>query len=752
MFFRLTKSTQRGRRRWCASALAVLLTAASLTGFTASPETAHVRNESFSSFTTTSGTTTPIQHVVVIMMENHTYDNFFGTFPGANGDGSTCLPPVCAALTPAPNPPPNDLDHSGARLIAAQDGGKLDQFDPMGYTTYGRAELPNYWSYATRYGLGDNFYTTAGTGSQPNHMGMIAAQTAGEFYGSSLAGGLCGNAAQTLAYSKSMSTGTSYWSYPCYNIQTMAQELSQAGLTWKYYVDPNQGIWNAPQNVSGIYSDSSLSSNVILNPEQFVTDVNSGQLADVTWLTPGKGESDHPALALEIGQNWVTRQINTIMQSPYWNNTAIFLTWDDWGGWYDHVNPPMVDQVGLGPRVPLIVISPYAKRGYVSHQIGEFSSFVKFMETNWSLASLGQRDALTTIGDLTDYFDFTQSPQPPMILNQIPFPQILQIPRQDAGVTGTLSYPIGISTVPFTYSIVYQPAGAPTIRNVIIDGVAHSMIPTQPVNTGTLYQYATTLSAGNHTYSFTFSDGTNVQTFPDNGLSYNGPYVGTYNLTNKSVANSLGNGQGLPTDVFTYSVTYTSTTNQAPTTSLLYIDGVPHQLQPNGTNYLSGVSYSYSTTLPLGVHYYSMTFDDGTGPFNLPGTELPSVTPITLTNSTVTPVTVQGTTEYQFQTTYTSYYGDAPTVAELYVDGATTGTPMSQVSGSYPTGATYQVTIPLSSGSHTYYFVFANPESQWTDPLEPQVYSISASATSVTQSVLPTGRPGSTSPPDPGAD
>src|SRR5262249_40397755 len=153
--------------------------------------------------------------------------------------------------------------------------------------------------------------------------------------------------------------------------------------------------------------------NTVRTLDQFVQDVQAGQMADISWVTPGFHESDHPPTPLEYGENFLAAQINAIMNSFYWNNTAIFVTWDEFGGFYDHVSPPAVDGDGLGPRVPLIAVSPYARPGYISHQQGEFASFLKFMEENWGLSNLGQRDAVSSTSDLMDYFNFTQTPQAP---------------------------------------------------------------------------------------------------------------------------------------------------------------------------------------------------------------------------------------------------------------------------------------------------------------------------------------------------
>jgi phospholipase C len=284
-----------------------------------------------------------IKHVVVVMMENHTFDNLFGQFPGVNG----------MSMTAAPNPLQSDFDHSPAAYAAAMDGGKMDQFPSRGYVQYSKSDIPNYWTYAQQFGLSDNFFSSMATNSAPNHLAMIAAQTGG-LYGSSLMAG-CKSTQNTQEESKAASSGNEYFSYPCYNIQTLPDLLTTAGKSWRYY--SSVGIWDAPQMVQSTFN----SKNIVSNSNQFVTDVKAQKMADVSWVTPaGNDSNDHPPSAMQGGQNFVTNIVNAVMNSSYWSSTAILVTWDDWGGFYDHVKPPQVDNIGLGARAPLLVISPYA--------------------------------------------------------------------------------------------------------------------------------------------------------------------------------------------------------------------------------------------------------------------------------------------------------------------------------------------------------------------------------------------------------
>ena len=255
--------------------------------------------------------TTPIQHVVIIMMENHTFDNFFGLFPGANG----------YTEAHASNPLRSDMSHSAVSTEAALKEG----FAPRSYVQYTKDDIPNYWSYAQQFGLSDKFFTSMAASSTPNHMAMVAAQSGGAFDTHQMQG--CNSPQNTMLYSENKDTGVPYWTFPCYNINSVAQELSSAGLSWRYY--STSGIWDAPLLMQPTYN----SPNGQYKPSQFIPDVQSGNLADVSWITPPTDlASDHPPEPLQAGQNFVTKQVNAIMQSPYWSNTAIFLTWDVWVG------------------------------------------------------------------------------------------------------------------------------------------------------------------------------------------------------------------------------------------------------------------------------------------------------------------------------------------------------------------------------------------------------------------------------------
>ena len=665
--------------------------------------------------------TTAINHAVVIMMENHTFDNMFGRFPGANG----------VTNLPRAGDPTEDYNHDGPSLFAAMDGGKMDEFPDRGHIQYTQSDIPNYWSYAQQFGLSDNFFTSIATNSAANHIAMVAAQNGG-IYASTPENG-CNSVQNDLMDSK-VASGKAFWGYPCYTINNLPQELDTAGISWKYYSEEN--IWNAPILLQSDYK----SPNIIKNPNRFAQDVTAGNMASVSWVTPPPDSSDHPPTSLEAGQNFVTNVVNTIMKSSYWKSTAIFVTWDDWGGFYDHVSPPQVDGVGLGPRVPLLVISPFAKQGHISHLQGEFSSFVKFIEEDFSLPSLGYRDSLSSTSDLMDFFDFTQIPQPPLILNQLPYSSLLQIPKGQtiqsggAGLHKSLNPFVGGKTQTFSYSIVYMGSGTPAVHNAIVDGTAFPMIAIGPVSGGgTLYQYKTKLALGSHTYSYTFSDGQGgTVNLPDNGIPLYGPQVYPFNVGNASAG--VVPNVALAGKPITFTATYTSPKNIAPTRTEIDIDGVPYTMQRiGGTSYKTGVTYSVTTsTLFVGVHYHRYIFDDGTGPATYESTSSPQVTPLLLSSSSVNPTSGTSSTQFTFRTTYTDVNGEAPAQSLLYVDNKSY--PMHLVSGSYSTGAVFQVKTTLPTGKHSFFFVFQDSLTSWADPFNPKVYAgpnVGANAQSV---------------------
>jgi phospholipase C len=269
-----------------------------------------------------------------------------------------------------------------------------------------------YWTLASNYTLADRMFQSNTGPSFPAHQYMIAGQSG--MAADDPAGGVwgCGAAAdatvQTVDATTGNETGTTY---PCFDYQTMGDLLDEKGSTWRYYAPSPTSDQNflisAYQAIKHIFFGPDWNADVMTPETSVLTDIKNGQLAQVTWIVPAYNNSDHPG-APSQGPDWVASIVNEIGQSQFWNSTAIFISWDDWGGLYDHVPPPQVDKMGLGFRVPLIVVSPYAKHGYISHVNHETGSILHFTETVFNLPSLHQRDALSD--DLSDCFDYTQTP------------------------------------------------------------------------------------------------------------------------------------------------------------------------------------------------------------------------------------------------------------------------------------------------------------------------------------------------------
>jgi phospholipase C len=373
-------------------------------------------------------TTWPIKHVVFLIKENRTFDHMFGRFPGANGATFGWDHGVRRPLTRATvGRMTGDVPHCYPCALASYDGGKMDGFNQTdtaqryAYTQFRQRQIPNYWAMAKRYVLMDNFFSSETGPSFPNHLYAIAAQSGGAkdnprrspdlTHGSNTFG--CDAPPQQLVEIY-LPDGSTKMVPPCFDFRTEGDLLSKAGIPWaSYSATENQKgyIWSAYSAIRR-YRDSVRRWKAHMRPvDGLLTDIRENRLPPVTWVTPRFELSDHPPYSMCYGENWTTRVVNAIMQSPMWKDTAIFLTWDDYGGFYDHVAPPQVDGFGFGFRVPTIVISPYAKHGFVDHTLGEFSSVVRFIEENWGLFQLTHRDR--NARDLREAFDFNASPRPP---------------------------------------------------------------------------------------------------------------------------------------------------------------------------------------------------------------------------------------------------------------------------------------------------------------------------------------------------
>jgi phospholipase C len=428
-----------------------------------------------------------IQHIVIIMQENRSFDNYFGTYPGAsgipmkNGVPTICVPDPATGKCVMPYNDSNILNmggpHSLADATADLDGGKMDGFiaqqevglkacqvhpnggcsvgntplDVMGY--HDAREIPNYWNYAQNFVLQDHMFEPSSSWSLVAHLFMVSAWSA-----------KC-TSADPMSCSNENSGPDSILPAmpgptpapvpkPNYAWTDLTYLFYKNHISWAYYVEDgtqpdceddqmfckpkpqNAGtpdIWNPLPFFETVQQDNQLSN--IQPLTNFYIAVKGGNLPSVTWVIPSDQTSEHPPSSISDGQAYVTGLINDIMESPDWNSTAIFLAWDDWGGFYDNVIPPVIDQNGYGFRVPALVISPYARKGYIDRQTLSFDAYLKFIEDDFLNSQRidpktdGRPDPRPTVrenvpqlGNLEQDFDFTQTPHSPLILPTHPQP------------------------------------------------------------------------------------------------------------------------------------------------------------------------------------------------------------------------------------------------------------------------------------------------------------------------------------------
>jgi phospholipase C len=374
----------------------------------------------------------PIDRVVYLMLENRSFDNLFGRFPGVDGATTGVRLGQEVPLGRCPEWLPGDLPHDLSSWEAcyhqgAMDGFAIGEFGPyFAYSQFGRADVPNYYHWAREFVLGDNFFASVAGPSYPNHLYLIAGQ----------AGGAIDNPENILT--KRLNDGRVFKSWgcdaygdgvfvytrapdgvvtkhaSCFDFESVGEQLSKRDIDWAFYsADPYQAgyIWQAYSAVKDVFHDDNLWDEHIWPVDDLMRDIEANALPPVTWITPRFQLSDHPPFSTRHAHNWVTDIVNGLMRSEMWNSLAIFITWDEWGGLYDHVAPPEVDDGQLGFRVPLLVLSPFAKRGYVDDAFGEFSAPLRFIADNWGLPYLTKR--IRRSHSFEHVFDFDGRPRPP---------------------------------------------------------------------------------------------------------------------------------------------------------------------------------------------------------------------------------------------------------------------------------------------------------------------------------------------------
>ncbi len=441
-----------------------------------------------------------IKHVIMIMQENRSFDSYFGTYPGAdgipmkNGKPTVCVPGPGGGCT-RPYHDRSDRNgggpHGEGNAVADVNGGKMDGFirqrdaarasclipddpacagtgtpDVMGYHT--AAEIPNYWKYAQNYVLQDHMFEPVKSWSLPDHLYMVSAWSAKCKNRSPMSCvndivGPYGVDKFQKAVDKELAKGKTSIDLAWTDITWL---LYAHHISWRYYVQAGvqpdcdndsaetcaavkqnvqtPGIWNPLPLFGDVQADHQL--NNIQSTRAYLHAAKTGTLPAVSWVVPSGPDSDHPPASVHRGQAYVTALINAAMRGPDWKSTAIFLSWDDWGGFYDHVVPPAVDQNGYGLRVPGLVISPYARKGYIDHQTLSSDAYLKFIEDDFlsgsrlNPATDGRpdprpdvREIAPILGNLVQDFNFSQAPRAPMLLPTNPRTDSPTIPSYFVG-------------------------------------------------------------------------------------------------------------------------------------------------------------------------------------------------------------------------------------------------------------------------------------------------------------------------------
>ncbi|HEY7282573.1 MAG TPA: alkaline phosphatase family protein [Actinomycetota bacterium] len=428
---------------------------------TGSRQTVHVKN--------------PIKHIVFLVKENRTFDDYFGKYPGADGAtsgkglASDDKTQINIPLAPGIDEQPHDITHAFVSGILSIDGGRMDGFntildgtDKSGYAVMSRnctvdpsqsdadakkngsGCIPDYYKYADRFVLADHFFSSMYGPTTPEHLYTIAAQDYGivdnpqNIHTERGTPTMCDDPSETAPafdipnltpaqikqikgyeddvrepgnYPDYVFKIADYWHQQrmCFNIPLITDELDKKGISWRYYT-PKDEIYNAMQAIDHVWNGKDRK--YVQDPTQFITDIKAGHMPAVSWLNPPDSYNEHPGANVSVcaGENWTVQHINAVMDSKYWKSTAIVVVWDDFGGFYDHEPPPHYDVLGLGPRVPALIISPWTRQGdgpqggLVDHTPYEFSSVLAFIEKTFHLKPMTARDKRAD--PLSGAFDF----------------------------------------------------------------------------------------------------------------------------------------------------------------------------------------------------------------------------------------------------------------------------------------------------------------------------------------------------------
>jgi phospholipase C len=396
----------------------------------------------------TDRSSSPIRHVVLVIQENRSFNNFFAAFPGADGTttGKVVADSACHISKSGTVPlketgliTPRDFVHSYQGYDTARNGGAMNGFDKIlsdglpectyPYQYVNPSHIKPYFDIAKQYVLAEHMFTTQGSGSFTGHQDLIAGATLVEPNEAmvdfpSCAGGSCrwgcdapgGTVTSLISEGNVLKPGAG--PFPCtddFSVKypTLRDLLDPKHISWKYYVPPpccstNGKLFTAYDIVHAVRYGPEWKTNISYPQTNIFKDISKNALPSVSWLIPDEPDSDHPGEKTDDGPSWVASVVNAIGESSYWDSTAIVIVWDDWGGLYDDLDPTQYGYGGLGPRVPAIVVSAYAKPHYISKTYYEFGSILKYIEQNWHLGTLGTSDKRSK--SIIDCFDYSQTP------------------------------------------------------------------------------------------------------------------------------------------------------------------------------------------------------------------------------------------------------------------------------------------------------------------------------------------------------
>ena len=387
-----------------------------------------------------------ITHVIYIVQENRSFDNLFQGYPGADtvSTGSNSYGQTIT-LQPVSLKTVYYIDHSAYGMFAACNGTgslpgtscQMNGFNNEGgyggpknpqYVYVPHDESKPYFDMANEWVVADRMFQSQLDESFVGHQYVIAAQAQSSVdLPDSLLWGCAGGTQDVVSTITQNRNPDGPTQQACFDYTTLGDELDKASLSWRFYAPHygnddggNGGTWSAYQAIRHIFNGPDWKKDVVSPNWKFITDVRAGKLANFTWITPECAESDHLECGGGYGPSWVSALVDTVGASKFWDSTAIFIQWDDWGGFYDHVAPTFQDYDGTGFRVPLVVISPYAKKNYVSHVPYETASVLRFAEDLYGLNQLAAADTRAT-SPAGDCFDFSQNPRP-FVKIKAPYP------------------------------------------------------------------------------------------------------------------------------------------------------------------------------------------------------------------------------------------------------------------------------------------------------------------------------------------